>query len=67
MGAYAWYYNDHLNEISYWAFAFEMSATTFAERVSVYLGRRITASDTSYASTAADLERHQRGLRKVNV
>ena len=67
MGAYAWYYNDHINNICYWAFAYELSATKFAERVTAYLGRRITASDTSYASSSSDLERHQQGMHKIKV
>lgn len=67
MGAYAWYYNDHENNKSYWAFAYEISATAFAERVSIYLGRRILASDTSYASSASDLDRHQQGMQKAKV
>lgn len=67
MGAYAWYYNDHSNDVCYWTYAYEMSATDFAGKVSRLIGRSMSASDTSYASGNADLERHQRGMRSVHI
>lgn len=67
MGAYAWYYNDHSNNVSYWAYSYEYSATRFAAEVSRLTNKRISASDTSYASGRDDLERHQRGMKTVHV
>ncbi len=67
MGAYAWYYNDHTAGVCYWAYSYEYSTTRFAEEVSAQMGRHISASDTSYASGASDLERHQRGMKTVHV
>lgn len=67
MGAYAWYYNDHTNGVSYWAYAYEISATEFAARVSSETGRYIRASDTSYADGQNDLDKHQRGMLTVQV
>ena len=61
MGTYAWYYNDHSNDVSYWAYAYEYNTTEFAAEVSRLTGNRITASDTSYAIGSADLEKHHRG------
>lgn len=67
MGAYAWYYNDHSNDISYWAFSNEYSTSEFARQVSRIVGKTIYASDTSYATGSADLERHQRGMKTVHI
>jgi len=67
MSSYAWYYNDHLNDISYWSYSNEYSTTRFAEIVSEKIGKRIFASDTSYASGSDDLEKHQRGMKTVHV
>ena len=67
MSAYACYYNDHTNDICYWSYSNEHSTTDFAAIVSNMLGRRITASDTSYASGREDLERHQRGMKAIHV
>lgn len=67
MGAYAWYYNDHIAGVSYWAYAYEMSATEFASRVSNATNRHIRASDTSYAKGQNDLDKHQRGMRAIQV
>lgn len=67
MGAYAWYYNDHINCVSYWAYSYEYSTTGFAEIVSLNIGRQISASDTSYASGEDELRRHQRGMSAVHV
>ena len=67
MAAYAWYYNDHQKGICYWAFAWEMSATDFASRVSTYIDGYISASDTSQAVGSTDLERHQRGMDTIHV
>lgn len=67
MGAYAWYYKDHIAGISYWAYAYEISATEFASKVSKEIGRRIGAGDTSYAKGQNDLDKHQRGMRTIQV
>ena len=67
MGAYAWYFNDHSNNVSYWAYSFEYSATRFSTEVSKLTGNRINASDTSYATGSADLDKHQRGMKTVHV
>ena len=67
MAAYAWYYNDHSNDVSYWAYSSEYSTTEFASEVSKLIGKRISASDTSYASGSTDLEKHQRGMRTVHI
>lgn len=67
MTHYAWYYRDHENDICYWTYSSEMSCTYFAEKVSRYLDSDISASDTSYASSADDLDRHLRGMRPVYI
>ena len=67
MGAYAWYYNDHSAGVSYWAYSYEYSTTNFAYAVSKRIGKHISASDTSYATGSADLEKHQRGMTTVHV
>lgn len=48
-GAYAWYYNDRITGIRYWAYAYEISATAFAARVSTQTSRHLGAGDISYA------------------
>lgn len=67
MSAYAWYYNDHINDICYWSYSNEYSNTEFANIVSGLIGKSITASDTSSATGSADLERHQRGMETYHV
>lgn len=67
MGSYAWYYNDHLNGVSYWAYAYDISATNFAAEVSRILNICIGASNVSSASGSTDLEKHQRGMRTVHI
>jgi len=59
MPNYAWYYMDHSSDTCYWCYSSEMSTTDFASRVSSQIGKRISASDTSYASNSKDLEKHQ--------
>lgn len=59
MPNYAWYYMDHSNDTCYWCYSNEMSVTEFAAQVSSQIGKRISASDTSYASNSKDLDRHQ--------
>lgn len=68
MPHYAWYYLDRSGDVCYWCYSNEMSATDFAIQVSSMIGKRISASDTSYASNLKDLERHQGYMsRSVHV
>ena len=50
MPAYAWYYVDYDSEVLYWSYSRDMSTTEFAEAVSNRIGKRVKASDTSYAN-----------------
>lgn len=67
MSAYAWYYNDHENDIHYWCYSSDMRTTDFASKVSLETGKRITASYTSQADSAKELEKQQRGMTVVRI
>lgn len=67
MSDYAWYYNDHVNDIHYWCYSSDMRTTDFASKVSIEMGKRITASSTSRATSEKDLEKQQRGMTVVRI
>ncbi len=67
MGAYAWYYTDFDSDTCYWSYSYEYSNSEFARVVSGYIGRTITASDTSYADREKDLDKRLSGRNAVHV
>lgn len=53
----AWYYYDRNSERCYYTESYSMSVTEFADLVSSIIGRRISASDTSAATSQKELDR----------
>ncbi len=64
MACYAWYYNDG-NGTYYWAEAFKISCTSFAQEVSALTGKRLGPGDVSAAVNKSEMDKAERRASKL--
>lgn len=66
MGAFAWYYNAGQGTY-YWTEAYNMSASNFAQKVSVLVKQPISAADTSSATKSNFEAMKKRATNTIHI